>query len=135
MQRIYKLIREKRGIAAALLLLAPFAAFALLSGVRAVYMTYIARYIPPCWMRMLTGLRCPACGMTHSVTALTHFQIAQAARENLMIPVFALLPLLWYAELWTVWAGHHRRLLPRQGAFWTGLLLFWGIYAVVRNLI
>ena len=39
--------------------------------------------LPPCSIRILYGIRCPACGMTTSWAYLTHGQFLDAARANL----------------------------------------------------
>ena len=36
----------------------------------------------PCGLRMLTGIPCPLCGMTTSVTAATHLHLGTAAAAN-----------------------------------------------------
>ena len=118
-----------------LLCILPFAAAGLLLLLKQVYAAYMMPYIPPCVLRTLTGLRCPSCGMTHSVFALTRLDIIESARQNLMIPLAVLGALIWYAELWTRALGKPKRLLPRKGIFWAGVLAFWLLYTVLRNLL
>lgn len=36
----------------------------------------------PCPLRLTTGIPCPLCGMTTSVTAATHLDLAEAAAAN-----------------------------------------------------
>ena len=119
----------------ALLCILPFAAAGLLLLLKQAYAAYIMPYVPPCMLRTLTGLRCPSCGMTHSVFALTRLDIIEAARQNLMIPLAVLIGLVRYAELWTQALGKPKRLLPRSRLFWAGVLAFWLLYTVLRNLL
>ena len=46
----------------------------------------------PCIFRLLTGWKCPGCGVSHLIVHLVHFEIAAAFFENPF--VFVLLPLL-----------------------------------------
>lgn len=118
-----------------LLLLLPVFAFLLLLALKTLYAETVMQYIPPCMLRTLTGWLCPSCGMTHSVFALARLDLLTAARENLMIPLAVLFALLWYIERWFSVSGHPRRLLPRKGKFWIGVLLFWLIYTILRNIV
>ena len=118
-----------------LLCILPFAAAGLFLLLKQVYAAYLMPYVPPCMLRTLTGLRCPSCGMTHSVFALARLDIPESARQNLMIPLAVLGGLLRYAELWTQVLGKPKHLLPRSGAFWMGVLAFWLLYTVLRNLL
>lgn len=124
----------KRQSAAALAIL-PFAAAAALCGIKYLYARFVMPYLPPCLLRTFTGWKCPSCGMTHSVFALTHLDLAGALRENVMIPFAVLIALAWYIELWVRRSGSARRILPRNKWFWIGVLVFWGVYSVIRNLI
>ena len=124
----------KRQSAAALAIL-PFAAAAALCGIKYLYARFVMPYLPPCLLRTFTGWKCPSCGMTHSVFALTHLDLAGALRENVMIPFAVLIALAWYIELWVRRSGSARRILPRNKRFWIGVLVFWGAYSVIRNLI
>lgn len=119
----------------ALLVLLPFFAFLLLIVLKTLYAQTLMPHIPPCVVRTMTGWLCPSCGMTHSVFALARLDLLTAARENLMIPLAVLFALLWYLERWFLVSGHPRRLLPRKAVFWIGVLLFWLIYTVLRNIV
>ncbi len=49
----------------------------------------------PCVFRLITGLRCPGCGVTRMCICILHGDFAGAVRENMavfcMLPAFALL--------------------------------------------
>ncbi len=124
----------KRQSAAALAIL-PFAAAAALCGIKYLYARFVMPFMPPCLLRTFTGWKCPSCGMTHSVFALTHLDVVSALRENVMIPLAAVFALLWYAERWMHLSGSARHIIPRNKWFWIGVLIFWGAYTVIRNLI
>ena len=119
----------------ALLIAAPFAAFGLLLCAKEIYAQVLMPHMQPCILRTLTGLLCPACGMTHSVFAVCRLDFVAALHENVMIPASLLVLLLWYAELWCRVLGHPKRILPRKAAFWWAMLAAWLVYAVLRNII
>ncbi|NIA31208.1 MAG: DUF2752 domain-containing protein [Actinobacteria bacterium] len=54
-------------------------------------------YFPPCLFRSWTGIRCPACGATHTGLYLSHLHIVQAFLTN---PLFFFLFIL--LALWSV---------------------------------
>ena len=117
-----------------LLCLLPVAAYGLLRLAAYAYAQAVAPWMPPCILRTLTGWKCPSCGMTHSVYALARLDLAAALRENAIIPVLLVVPLLRYAELWTAVLGRPRRLMPHGGKFWLGVLLAVLAYSVLRNI-
>lgn len=117
------------------LALLPLAAFGMLLAVKTLYAEFLMPHIPPCMLRSLTGWLCPSCGMTHAVFALSRLDLVTALRENIMIPFAVLLAVLWYAEKWCAVCGHPKRLIPRKKWFWIGVLLFWLLYTILRNLI
>lgn len=117
----------------ALLLLMPFAAYALLRGLCMLYAGCVAPFVPSCVLRSFTGWLCPSCGMTHAVYALARLDLLTALHENAVIPAAVLLALLWYAELWCRALGRPRRLIPRRAWFWWGALALWMLYTVLRN--
>lgn len=44
----------------------------------------------PCPFRMITGYRCPGCGLSHAAVSLAHFDIQSAFRANaLFVPMYA----------------------------------------------
>ncbi len=38
--------------------------------------------LPPCGFKLVTGLPCPGCGLTHSFTAMAHFDFVGAVYAN-----------------------------------------------------
>ncbi|NOY90582.1 MAG: DUF2752 domain-containing protein [Deltaproteobacteria bacterium] len=38
--------------------------------------------LPPCGFKLVTGLPCPGCGLTHSFTAMAHFDFVGAVLAN-----------------------------------------------------
>lgn len=51
--------------------------------------------IPACPSRLITGVPCPGCGLTRSVTSLEHGDVAKAWRYN-PFGIVAMLVILWY---------------------------------------
>lgn len=59
----------------------------------------VVAYVPPitdrfvtdevtCPVRIMTGWRCPFCGMTHATVSLLHGQVITAVQQNLFVVVF-----------------------------------------------
>ena len=113
----------------------PFAAAGGLLLAAAVYRRFIMQYVPPCYIRTLTGFRCPSCGMTHAVYALCRLDIAESLRQNAVLLFGVLIGVLYYAELWTRALGKPQKLVPRRGVFWVAVLIGWFVYTVIRNMI
>ena len=89
----------------------------------------------PCVFRLVTGYRCPGCGMTHAAMALIHGQPKIAFRENpLSLTVVPLL--LFYgtyrAEVYirTARTDFKKWEILFLGVLWAVVLLFW----LLRNL-
>ena len=90
----------------------------------------------PCVFRLVTGYRCPGCGMTHAAMALIHGQPKVAFRENpLSLSVVPLL--LFYgayrAEVYirTARTDFRKWEIVFLGVLWVVVLLFW----LLRNLL
>ena len=90
----------------------------------------------PCVFRLVTGYRCPGCGMTHAAMALIHGQPKTAFRENpLSLSVVPLL-LLYGAYRAEVYIRSARTDFRKWeivflGVLWVGVLAFW----LLRNLL
>ena len=90
----------------------------------------------PCVFRLVTGYRCPGCGMTHAAMALIHGQPKIAFRENpLSLSVVPLL-LLYGAYRAGVYIRTARTDFRKWeivflGVLWVVVLLFW----LLRNLL
>lgn len=89
----------------------------------------------PCLFHLVTGLRCPACGITRMLLALGKFQFAQAYAYNpfLFFHLPIILLCVGVSEFRYVKSGK-RSLGKLSAVLWIeiGLLLLFGI---VRNLI
>ena len=97
------------------------------------YAAWIMPYLPPCLLRSVTGFLCPACGMTHSVFALTRLDLITALKENALMPALVLLGLLRYAELWCAVCGRPRTIIPRRAWFWFSFGGACFLYVLLRN--
>ncbi len=90
----------------------------------------------PCMFRLVTGYRCPGCGMTHAAMALIHGQPKTAFRENpLSLSVVPLL-LLYGAYRAEVYIRSARTDFRKWeivflGVLWVVVLAFW----LLRNLL
>ena len=89
----------------------------------------------PCVFRLVTGYRCPGCGMTHAAMALIHGQPKIAFRENpLSLSVVPLLLLYgaYRAEVYirTARTDFRKWEIVFLGVLWVVVLLFW----LLRNL-
>lgn len=118
-----------------LLCLLPFAAAGALLLAAWLYARYVISFVPPCLFRTATGLLCPSCGMTHAVYALCRLDVAESLRQNAVLMFGVLLGVLCYAELWMRTLGNPKRLIPRRGSFWVGVLILWLAYTVLRNIV
>ncbi|WP_315541532.1 DUF2752 domain-containing protein [Stomatobaculum longum] len=90
----------------------------------------------PCVFRLVTGYRCPGCGMTHAAMALIHGQPKVAFRENpLSLSVAPLLLLYgaYRAEVYirTARTDFRKWEIVFLGVLWVVVLLFW----LLRNLL
>ena len=90
----------------------------------------------PCLFRLVTGYRCPGCGMTHAAMALIHGQPKTAFRENpLSVTVVPLLGIygLYRAEVYirTARTGFRKWEIVFLGILWVVVLLF----GLLRNLL
>lgn len=96
---------------------------------------FVADYILSCPVYDLTGLYCPGCGGTRSLTALLHGKILLAFHENPITPLLLLFLLAVYAEQAAKLFGKRIRLYPRSHVFWYTLLGMQLTWAVLRNFI
>lgn len=90
----------------------------------------------PCVFRLVTGYRCPGCGMTHAAMALIHGQPKIAFRENPLSLSAAPLLLLYGAYRAEVYIRTARTDFRKWeivflGVLWVVVLLFW----LLRNLL
>ena len=82
--------------------------------------------IPLCWLKALTGLPCPGCGLTRSVTHISHLHFGDALLDHPFgFPVYLLSVALVVAFVWP--AGRRRMvrfLAKRESA---AQRLYWGL--------
>ena len=96
-------------------------------------LSFFLSLLPQCPFNTVTGLYCPGCGITRSITALLQGDPLADLRYNAAPLVLGLLLVFLYIEWGTDLFGTHRRLLPRQPVFWVVLGGVFGIYWVLRN--
>jgi hypothetical protein len=91
--------------------------------------------LPACQFHALSGLYCPACGNTRSITALLHGRLMASLHYNITPFLFLLLFLGAYLELVTYSLGKHRKILPKKSSFYVVITGLWVLYLVLRNFI
>jgi len=89
---------------------------------------------PPCTIYYLTGRLCPSCGMTTSVSATLHGQLALAWRANPFGIAFILLVIgAALNSLLIVALGKSLAIPPKVSAWGLGaLVVIWMVYAILR---
>lgn len=108
----------------------------ILAGVGALYAleTQTLGLFVPCPLHLLTGLKCPACGITTAILALLHGDVSAAFAAN---PGLAFsLPVLGPYLCWLLWGWLRQR--PARGravnAVGVGLIVYFAVWGVWRNL-
>lgn len=96
---------------------------------------WIGKHFGICVFHTVTGLWCPGCGNTRSVTALLHGDILLAVRNNASLPFIGLLLICLYAELIFDICGKKVKLLPRKLWVWLVVIALFAVYFVLRNFI
>lgn len=96
---------------------------------------FAADHVFFCPFHELTGLYCPGCGGTRSLTALMHGHPLLAVHENPAAVMLGFWILLSYAEHIGLLFGRQWKLIPRSRTFWYILLGLWLTWAVLRNFI
>lgn len=130
------LLRIKAGIARLGLCPRRVQSALILVGVGALYAleTQTLGLFVPCPLHLLTGLKCPACGITTAILALLHGDVSAAFAAN---PGLAFsLPVLGPYLCWLLWGWLHGR--PARGravnAVGVGLIVYFAVWGVWRNL-
>lgn len=98
-------------------------------------LTKIILKLSSCPIYVTTGIYCPGCGNSRSLRALMHGHVLLSLRNNITIPILALLLLLLYIEFVSSAFGKNIRLLPRKPAFWICFGVFMTVYYIIRNFI
>lgn len=108
----------------------------ILAGVGALYAleTQTLGLFVPCPFHLITGLKCPACGITTAILALLHGDAGAAFAANPGLAVS--LPVLGPYLAWLFWGW--LRECPARGravnAVGTGLIVYFAVWGVWRNL-
>lgn len=64
------------------------AALFFLAGLGYAAFVHFAGFGIPCFFHVITGLRCPGCGMTHAAMSILHFDLWGAVKANaFLIPI------------------------------------------------
>ncbi|WP_189159515.1 DUF2752 domain-containing protein [Lentzea pudingi] len=89
--------------------------------------------LPKCPFHWLTGLNCPACGVTRMTHALLHGDVVSAFHFNAALLVLGLPLAVWLFARWTraKWTGE-RRSVPKSVGF--AVLVVGAVWGVGRNL-
>lgn len=90
---------------------------------------------PQCPLRALTGWDCPGCGLTRSVHALMHGDVARALDHNVLLVVLVPLAVIAFARWTAARLGYRPFALPRWRPWMTAAVIVavFG-FLVVRNL-
>lgn len=72
--------------------------------------------MPVCWMRLLLGVPCPACGSTRCLLAWSRFDLAQAFQLNPLVCLAVVGTIAWCALWLAARLLHH----PFSDGFWRG---------------
>ncbi|MDW8107300.1 MAG: DUF2752 domain-containing protein, partial [Armatimonadota bacterium] len=90
--------------------------------------------LPPCAIYLLTGRKCPSCGLTTSVSALLHGQLTLAWRANpIGFLIVALAIVVAANSLYALVRGRSLRVDPEKFSYLAlGLLTIWLVHGAVR---
>ena len=99
-----------------------------------VYERFAAGHILPCFIRMFTGILCPGCGGTHSLSALRHGDIITAFKCNALVPVWLLILLgIWLDNLFAL-LGKDIKIIPTSSRVRLTAVGIMILYVILRNL-
>ncbi|MEV6242802.1 DUF2752 domain-containing protein [Lentzea sp. NPDC051838] len=116
---------------------APLSVLAL-GGAGAVLLLFVdpnkpGNLLPKCPFNWLTGLNCPACGVTRMVHALLHGDVVGAFHFNAVMLALGVPLAVWLFSRWTrdKWTGQKRSVPKQVGVTVIVIAAIWG---VARNL-
>lgn len=125
--------KRLRGLAVLTPCAALIAAAASLAPRGSGYGTHTQLGLPPCSFKVNTGLPCPSCGMTTSMAAMAHGQIADAfAAQPFGVLLFIFVVMLGGFGAAEAATGRNLLRVLRPGLWWVGVLVVgllagWGI--------
>ena len=109
-----------------------------LGGAGAVLLLFVdptqpGNLLPKCPFNWLTGLNCPACGVTRMVHALLHGDVASAFHYNAVLLALGVPLAVWLFARWTrhKWTGERRSVPKPVGV---AVLVIAAVWGVGRNL-
>ena len=80
-----------------------------------------------CGFRMMTGLDCPGCGMTHAMVELSMGNFRESVKCNPMAPIFLLLILFFYLRsLYLVFFEEGKRRVSGHFGTWVAVIVLAG---------
>ncbi len=89
----------------------------------------------PCIFRLLLGIKCPGCGMTHAAVAMTHLDIAGAFSYNkLSVTVVPLLIVILLIQEYRYIKTASRKISMPETLLLALMLMVTIAYGVARNL-
>ena len=89
----------------------------------------------PCIFNLITGLKCPGCGITHCLFELIHLNFKEAFNANPL--VFIYLPFIFIIYVYNIYLYIYDKkdkiLVKIPNYFEVGILVITIIYGIVRN--
>ena len=91
---------------------------------------------PPCLFRLVTGLKCPGCGVTHMILGLTQLDVRLAFYSNPVLFLFQ--PVIYYfiGKNYVCWFNDRKCTWNTvENVLLYGMIFLLLIFAIVRNLV
>ncbi len=98
------------------------------------FLSNYTHLFPPCMSYTLFNFNCPGCGMTRSVLALLDGDILLSLRQNVCIVGGILVSIWLYVEYLFFLFGKKPPITILKRKYLWALLIFLGVYTVLRNL-